>query len=165
MIILEQGEEILIVAKKHWITYVSLFIVHGIVFFALLIGAFTFYASIALELVASGLWLVSTSFMWLFITQYLDTWYVTNERIVAVDQIELFDRTESSVLMSRAQDVQFRKEGILQEFFGYGTLTVQSAGEEREFIIVDVANVEAVAQVILDQKTKVVQPVKTADSV
>jgi hypothetical protein len=158
MIILEQGEEILVVAKKHWITYVGLTITHIIVFFLVLVGAFIFYSEIAREVIASFLWLIASSFVWLFITQYLDTWCVTINRIVAVDQIELFDRSESSVLMSRVQDVQFKRTGILQEFLGYGTLTVQSAGEEREFVIHDVANVESVAQLIIDQKTKVVQP-------
>lgn len=158
MISLEPEEEILVTAKKHWITYVGVLLAHGFLFCVVLTVLFFLYSSLAQEVVVSLIWLIASSCVWLFITQYLDTWYVTNKRIVAIDQIELFDRSESNVLMSRVQDVQFKKSGILQEFLGYGTLTVQSAGEEREFIIHDVANVEEIAGSIIDQKMRVVPP-------
>jgi len=164
MIPLEEGEKLLMVAKKHWITYLLIFMVHVVLFVVFSIGVLFITTPIAREITISFLWLIATSYMWFFITQYLDRWYITNQRVIAIDQLELFDRTESNVLMSRVQDVQFKRSGILEELFGYGTLAVQSAGEEREFVIKEVANVESVAQVIIDQKAQKVQPLSVSQN-
>lgn len=56
--------------------------------------------------------------------------------------------------LKRIQDVSFEKNGFLQTFFGYGTLKVQSAGTEQEFIINNVKDVEQTAHRIMDLRDK-----------
>ena len=66
------------------------------------------------------------------------------------DVKQIFEREEAFMELSRIQDVSFEKNGILQTFFGYGKLKVQSAGIEQEFIIANVAEVEAVSHRIME---------------
>lgn len=154
MIILEQGETLLATARKHWITYVSLVISHALTFLIIAAVLFFVQTKVSVLIVASLLWITSTSFVWFFITQYLDIWYITDKRIIAINQIELFSRTEAIILMSKVQDTQFKKLGVVEELLGYGSLIVQSAGIDQEFVIESVSDVENLAQIIIEQKAK-----------
>ncbi len=138
------------IVRKHWITYIPFTLLHAITF--CIVGFVVIPEDVVYNLVAGFAWLTLTSYVWFFILQYLDCWIVNDEEIIAVDQVELFSRSESHIMIGRIQDVQWRKEGILQELLGYGTLTVQSAGEEREFVMEDVAHVEEVSAMIMVYK-------------
>jgi hypothetical protein len=159
MIILEENEELLSIARKHWITYLGLFISHGLTLVIVIGVLFFIHTAISVTVIASLIWLVATSFAWFFITQYLDAWYITDKRIVAINQIELFNRTEAIILMNKIQDTQFKKVGMLQDMFGYGQLIVQSAGTEQDFVIENIAHVEQIASQIIEKKTQATQNV------
>lgn len=152
MITIQDNEYLVTVARKHWFTYAGLCIGHGTLFVFAVILLFFVQGSLAYGAILSFLWLVSTSFTWFFVIQYLDRWYIVNTHIVATDQIELFSRSESNILFSKIQDVKWNRNGILEEFFGYGTLSIQSAGVEQIFTMKDVAGVEEIAKKIFELK-------------
>jgi len=66
---------------------------------------------------------------------YLNVWIVTNERIIDVHQRGLFSRELLTAELERVQDVTVDTEGIIQTLFGFGTLTIHTAGEGTNFII------------------------------
>ena len=84
-----------------------------------------------------------------FIDYYLDTWIVTNERIINTEQHGLFHRVVSELHLSQIQDVTAELEGVLQSFLVFGDVHIQTAGERTRFEFKDVANPEKVKQNIL----------------
>ncbi|TSC91153.1 MAG: hypothetical protein G01um10142_92 [Parcubacteria group bacterium Gr01-1014_2] len=64
---------------------------------------------------------------------YLDTWIVTDHRILEIHQLGLFKRDISELRLSKIQDVTVKVEGLLPTFFNYGTVIVQTAAEIPEF--------------------------------
>lgn len=93
-------------------------------------------------IVLSALWgLVCWTAFWQFwTTYYMDIWVVTNRRIIDIDYHRLFDRTVSEVRLSRVQDVTTRVRGIFGTFLKFGSVIVQTAGAEKEFVIDQIAH-------------------------
>lgn len=99
-------------------------------------------------------------FVWMgafsaFTDYYLDQWIVTNHRIVRIDQVGFFDRQVSSLHLNRVQDVMTDIEGIFAELFGYGTLSVESAGDDpTRFRIRGIANARHLRDLIMKEVTE-----------
>lgn len=105
-------------------------------------------------------------FIWIslfirFTNYYLDSWIVTNKRIVDIDQKSLFSRTTSTLNVDKIQDVRIDIGGILRTVLGIGTLHVQTAGEEEIFIIRDASSPENVKTTILEIYHKNLEEPKT----
>ena len=83
-----------------------------------------------------------------FTDYYLDTWIITNERIISIEQNGLFNRTASELDLSSVQDTTAEIRGILQTIFTYGNVFVQTAGEKSRFHFKNIDNPEEVKQVI-----------------
>jgi uncharacterized membrane protein YdbT with pleckstrin-like domain len=165
--LLEEGEMITNRIRKHWIVYVNHFFLHAfgcLVFtiasyylaskgsFGGIIGNEGAYGAMTLIMFVLIFW---TSFFFAWTKEYFDVWYVTNKHIIAINQKEIFNRDEAFMELARIQDVFFERNGFLSNILGYGQLKVQSAGTEQEFIIENIANVEAVAHAIMAIRDKV----------
>lgn len=92
-------------------------------------------------------------FIWLFafngfVDYYLDVWMVTNERIINIEQTQLFARTTAEQKLNRIQDVAAEINGILPTFLGYGDVSVQTAGEKSFFNFEQIPDPEGVARKI-----------------
>jgi membrane protein YdbS with pleckstrin-like domain len=92
--------------------------------------------------------------IWLFffsmvIDYYLDIWVVTNDRLIAVQQQGLFSRTISEMDLWLVQDVTSEVKGISATIFGYGALSLETAGKEERFHFVNAADPSHVRQHIL----------------
>lgn len=59
--------------------------------------------------------------------------YVTSEKIAQVLYISLFNRKISQLSIGDVQDVTVTQKGILAHFFNYGTLIVETAGEQANY--------------------------------
>ncbi|HEX5448392.1 MAG TPA: PH domain-containing protein [Candidatus Saccharimonadales bacterium] len=59
---------------------------------------------------------------------------VTDKSLVQITQTTLFIKKVSRLSMSNVEDVNEEQRGILASLFNYGTLTVQTAGTEDNFI-------------------------------
>ena len=93
-------------------------------------------------------------FIWYFLFKaltdfYLDTWIVTDHRILEIHQLGLFKRDMSELRLSKIQDVNVKVEGILPTFLNYGEVIIQTAGEIPEFKFEQVPNPQAVKDKIL----------------
>ncbi len=77
---------------------------------------------------------------------------VTDKSLVQVIQKGLFIRKISRLSMSNVEDVSAAHSGILAMMFNFGTLTVQTAGEEDNFIFIYCPNPDYYAERILDAR-------------
>jgi hypothetical protein len=59
---------------------------------------------------------------------------VTDKSLVQIIQKTLFNKKVSRLSMSNVEDVSEEQRGFLASFFNYGTLTVQTAGTEDNFV-------------------------------
>lgn len=78
-------------------------------------------------------------FVWMgmfgtFINHFLDRWIVTNERIIDIDQKDFWSRNVSSILLVRVQDVESDVSGFFHTLFGFGRVTIESAGADKNKI-------------------------------
>ncbi len=63
-----------------------------------------------------------------WINYYYDIVFITNKRILNVDQKGLLSRGTSELPMKQVQNVSAQVEGFLQTTFNYGTLVIETAG-------------------------------------
>ena len=80
-----------------------------------------------------------------FIGWYYNIYIVTDERIIDVDFYSLIYKSVSEAKIEKIEDVTATTAGVLGAMFDYGTLTLQTAAEQREF---DFANVPHPAKVM-----------------
>lgn len=149
----EKREKIVLLLRRHVVTNVRWIL---ITFFLLLIPTFSdflpFFGELPLRYQSVFL------LMWyLFITAYVLehflSWYynvyiITDERIVDVDFHSLMYKEVSESKIENIQDVTFVMGGFSRALFNFGTVYIQTAGEQREFDFDDVPHPDRVAKVI-----------------
>ena len=87
---------------------------------------------------------------------------VSDKSLVKILQRGLFIRKISRLSMSNVQDVTAEHSGILQTLLGYGTLTVETAGEEDNFVFPYCPSPDTYAERILEARQKYVQTLDAA---
>jgi len=171
---LESGEEIIMTVNKHWFVFVGsvisllLFIILPLVIIAI------FSATPQKEtggtgsspiLFFIGLWYLV---VWIFFfikwtDYYLDLFILTNRRVIYISQKGLFSRRISSSRLDRVQDVSAEVTGMMETFLDYGDVHVQTAGEEKEFVLRGLPNPSLIKDKILVQYGAAMNvPIKTA---
>lgn len=160
---LETGEHVIAEMRKHWFLFLAEllpFALLAILPFAL--PLFSYAQPLApyverinyaepLQRVALGIWLllVWTSAWGVFTRYYLNAWVLTNQRIVNIKQSAFWQREVSSLLLPRVQDVTTDVSGIVRSLLGFGTIKVQTAGEEVGFVMRGIPEPEYMREVIL----------------
>ena len=94
-------------------------------------------------------------FAWLFLFQlfldyYLDSWIVTNRRILNIEQNGLFGRTVSELRLYRIQDVTAIVNGFVKTMFNFGEVEIQTAGEHERFMFEEIPKPNEVSKTILE---------------
>jgi hypothetical protein len=92
-----------------------------------------------------------------FTNYYLDYWVLTNERLVAFEQKKLFSRLASTLNLDKIQDIQIDVRGVINTFLHIGMITVQTASEDKEFILKDAARIEKVKAAITEMYHKKIE--------
>lgn len=164
---LEEGEDVILEVRKHWIVFAGYGAV--LVFIALMpLMALTFFeifGSTTFQLSLSGQFYTLFSFfyilwvltLWIFFfldwtKYYLDVWYVTEKRIIIIDQQALFDRRISNVRFDKVQDISLDVDGVIATFLDFGDIVVQTASEDNtKFTMTTVRHPEEVRRIIFSQ--------------
>lgn len=150
MLPLEPGETILYTARKHWFLLVGEVIFIGVM--AIIPGVLLFAPHLLpQELVRAvkelvqfeGNFALTVFFLWsiellalviaffLFWTDYyLDVWFVTSQRVIAVEQRGLFNRNISTFRLDAIQDATVTVPGVIATLLGFGTVVVSTASNE-----------------------------------
>jgi CTP:phosphocholine cytidylyltransferase-like protein len=79
---------------------------------------------------------------------YLDVLVVTSKRLIDIDQLSLFHRDIAEVRIENIEDIQIVVPGFLASWLGYGTLKIQTAGEDVEFMVRNLRDPETLKQTI-----------------
>lgn len=172
MFLLEQDEQIVKVVRRHWFVMLPIFLVTFIlaaaptILYYLLSADFVpstqnFLAKENLVQIKSfieewrsfaySIWLL---LLWIFLfiewtNYYLDFWVISNKRIIDVEQRSFFHRDVTSFNYSQIQDITVETRGLLETFFKFGTLHIQTAGHNREIVIKDASHPEEARSLIL----------------
>lgn len=155
-------EKVVFVLRRHSITFIP-YIAMFVVLLVIPIGVYAMFA-IAFEnlmqnpifvpaaiLAASAYFLSILLFFYSsFVEFYLDTWIITNDRLVDVRQISLFARTISEVDLYQIQDVTTEVKGFFPSIFNYGNIYLQTAGPVPKFILYNVPNPDQLRQAIIE---------------
>ena len=168
---LDLDEHVILEVRKHWIVFVG----HAI---GLFLGAFLPFAlftalkmfipnifnisipgnTYALFLFFYTLWLLTLwiSFFVAWTQYYLDVWYVTEKRIIIIDQKHLFDRYISNIRFDKIQDITIDIDGFIPTMLKFGNIRIQTASEdESEFTMTSVRYPEEVRRIIFGQHNEV----------
>ena len=107
--------------------------------------------SVLIALVAIVLWLVLLLFTNIYRQSRL---LITDKNLTQIIQNGLFSRKVSELSMASVEDVTSNQHGIFATIFGYGTLTVETAGEQANFIFKLCPKPNFYGKVILDARQK-----------
>lgn len=155
------GEQTMLFLRRHWI---DLFKLTAITAFACLaplallwlisqtapdIASQEAGAALASVFLSVFYLAVITFFFQEFVDYYLDTWIVTSERVINIEQNGLFNRTASELHLVAIQDVSAELKGIVATFLDYGDVKVQTAGALTHFHFKSIPHPERVREVIL----------------
>lgn len=154
MVSLNNGEQIVLYARRHWfvffleIIFLLLVLVAPVLFYSFIpaIGAlFFFLYSLWFLLVWVLAFAAWTDF-------YLDVWVVTNQRVIDIEQKGFFNREVASCNLEDIQDLTTSVAGLIPTLLNYGDLRIQTAGEAREFLLRSAASPDLVKHKISELK-------------
>ena len=143
------GEIVAIFLHRHWFSLASRLVVIlvmtilPLILYAPINGLVASY--ISLPHITLFLYAVYFMFVWSFFiytaTMYfLDSWLVTNERVLNNRQHGFFNRTVSEMNLSRVQDVTVTVSGIIPTMLNFGDVLIQTAGEQEKFVFEQIPN-------------------------
>lgn len=168
MIKFEEGEKIMKVVRKHY------FVLLPAVFMLSVLAVapyflYAFFTSTLFPIPASAAaqisllverWSVFAYSLWLLVlwiiffiewtNYYLDLWVITDKRILDVEQHGFFNREVTSFRFEQIQDITVETKGLIETFFHFGTLHIETAGHDRDIIIKDAHNPEDARSLILN---------------
>lgn len=153
MRLLEHGEGIVVVIRKHWLVFVLrlLVLLFGALLPLLAAGllpqdALQNLSSIGgVDTTATFLYIVWLFILWIFAfamwtNYFLDIWIVTDKRLIDIDQKGLFRREITTTRLEKVQDVTVAVEGVLGTLFGFGNIVIHTAGDNPDIYIRNALN-------------------------
>src|SRR5437763_5508860 len=148
--VLTSDERVLLHLHPHWKALVRPFLV-TVVLVAAVVAVAVFlpsWGSVGLGVVG-GVALIL--FFWLAVWPWLKwrtTHYVfTNERVILREGV--FSRDGRDIPLGRVNDVSF-SHNLMGRMMGYGTLTIESAGERGQVVLTDLPGVEKTQSVLYE---------------
>lgn len=129
-----EGEIIYTVLRPHWYTNVSWILLTILMLIAPLVVRslrINFILSTNIFTLVFLFWYMITFAFTLqkFISWYFDIFIITNFRVIDIDVHNLLDRKFSEAQIDKIQDINYKVAGLSQTFFNYGTLKIETAGE------------------------------------
>src|SRR3990167_233922 len=138
----EESEEIIIFLRQHFVVNA------GWIFASIILGLLPAVVQIVLSgtdlipplpacyyVVLPALWYLGL-FGYIFVNflhWYFNIYIVTNERVVDIDWVSLLYKHFASTRLDKVQDVSYKQAGILDLFFNFGHVYIQTAGSDQNF--------------------------------
>lgn len=168
---LDPSENVILEVRKHWIIFAGIavgLLTSAILPLAIFVALKIFVPQVlTFDLPGNDsafytflyiLWLLT---MWILFfidwtKYYLDVWYVTEKRIIAVDQKNIFNREVSNLRFDKIQDITIGIRGFVPTMLDFGDVRVQTASEDNlEFVLSTVRHPENVRKVIFERQNKI----------
>jgi len=134
----EAKEQIILLLRRHFITNIPWILTALLM---LVVSRFFSYFGI-LELLPPHFQTITYLLWYLFIIAYVlekllswlyNVYIITDERIVDIDFHSLVYKRISEAKIEKIEDVTYTQGGFIQSLFDFGTVTIQTAAEKREF--------------------------------
>lgn len=178
MITLRDDEKIYLVIRRHWFVFFAKVVGHAFlilaplvifVIFLLITNNFAqeleplqkvpptlifFFGSLWMFFIWTDIFIVWTNF-------HLDTWILTDKRIIDVEQKGFFRREVSIFRMDRVQDITIEVNGLLASLLNFGNVHVQTAGIGQKFVIKGIPHPKEIKRVISNLQDKAVERRRT----
>lgn len=170
MITLLKDEEIILIQRKYWLPFV-LEAIPLLLIIILPFILFIFIEAMPLPQDIKNIFLDYSGYyfffafnlifiIWLFLgalwtNYYLDILIVTNKRIMDIEQTGLFARDEAEIRFEKIEDIRVEIVGFLPSLLKFGNIYIQSAAENREFILKDFQDPYKIKDIIATQKEKI----------
>lgn len=156
----ESSEEHRLFLRRHWFAYIKwiiiLLLLVIIPIILIIIGLNTNFIDLGGQyrrtfVVIGAIYtmFLMTLFLTTWIDHYLDVTIVTKKNLINIKQNELFSRSIAEQSLLRVQDVTVKKNGFLQTYFNFGTVFVETAGEQPNFRMTDIEDPVVVAETIM----------------
>lgn len=171
MIEIDKNEEMLRVVHRHWfvllsdiLTLIFSLAIPILLLFLLNIIPITKIFSFSGSTFAAGgffftswiliIWMIAWK-MWT--TYYLDILIITDKRIFNIDQKSFFHRESGSFRIDRIQNVTVNQKGIIQTLLDFGTVHIETAGENEEFIAAYIADPYTIKKFINELQDRAIE--------
>ena len=161
MLNLDANEHVLLEVRKHWFVLsanITLLFILALApaLFSSAISHFVPVSFSALGMVSAGtffyaLWLLC---LWIYFfvhwtNYYLDVWFITEKRIISIDQVSIFHRKISNLGLDKIQDVSIEQKGLIQSTMKFGDILVKTAAEgDFGFYLKDAEDPDRVREII-----------------
>lgn len=157
----QENESVYMLLRPHqitnltWIVTTILFLIAPFIVGGFIIGFFpNFFASLNPSyVVVLYLFWNCVILMYAFckyLIWFFSAYLITNNRLVDVDFLGLFNKEYTETLIDNVQDVTSEIKGPIQVVFNYGLVLVQTASEKAEIEFEDVPHPDIVTKVIGD---------------
>ena len=141
---LSDGEYVISYVKRHiiglieiWAVVVAVVVMMALAIFAVQSG------SLSIASAESTPWLLLTMLGVIALAFVLgmaatviyegNKFFLTNESVTQHIQTSLFSKKEQTISLGNIEDASFRKSGIMQTFFNYGSLRLSTEGDETTY--------------------------------
>jgi uncharacterized protein YacL len=142
----KENEKILVFTRRHWFVLISTVVV-GLFASVLPLLLVVLGARILIQYNLSSIftltWVIYLMTIWFYVfyklTMYaLDSWIVTDERILDISQMALFRRKVSELHLTSIEDTSVHTDGFIQSYLNFGDVEIQTAGTTQRFLFDDV---------------------------
>ncbi len=143
----DSNEELLLEIRKHLAGILIMGIISALVSVAAISITFVLASSTVLTdigmdgarkyiallgfIITIGVVLMTAVYIHLFLN---DVVFVTNEKLAQVLYVTILSRKVSQLNIGDVQDVNVDQRGLLARLFNYGTLTIETAGEQNNYV-------------------------------
>lgn len=159
-----QDEEIKMLLRPHWIFFIK----HALIIFALLLLllAFLLFGPQFLPIFTGAYlnltyWIITlyVLFIWLYfflawLDFYLDSWIITDKRVIDIKQRGLFKRELFECPLVRVQTITVKARGLFSTFANYGNVYLKTTETEDKFILKQIPQPYKVKDLISQLITK-----------
>lgn len=87
---------------------------------------------------------------------YLDVTIVTERRLIDIEQEGVFHRSIAEQSLLRVQDVSARQRGFFEHWFNFGTIYIETAGEQPNFELHNIPRPTEIAKTILNLHERII---------
>lgn len=141
--VLLDDEIIILILRQHWITLVPTYL---LVIFLIVVPFFFFTHeffdsfTIIFRVMVWAFWYLGVAGIILqrTVTWFHNVYILTDERIVDVNFPSILTSDISTTKLDSVVDYSMKNSGFLSTMLDYGTIEIQTAGEEKEFSFFDV---------------------------
>lgn len=142
----KENEDVIVLTRRHWIILLSPVaggLLASLLPFVIIIISAQLLIKYNLSNLFTLLWVIYIMMIWFFIfyrltMHILDTWIVTSERILDIQQLGLFRRKVSELHLISIEDISVNIDGFIQSHFDFGNIEIQTAGVSQRFMFEEI---------------------------